>query len=576
MQYINLYDKLSKEDKDNLQYYINKFGISEKYFIGLDNWLENWSHANQKLYRLLGDQFIKEIDYEFEKSKKEIEREIYDKLYKSKFYKIYQDFLNNKIANLNINHETNKGFYCLLDNDNFIYDKIHYGFKYKRENNKKTLQIQEGMKPIKAIQKVINYFNDIFDFSNAYFEEFRLTHSLIFNTKKIKGKLCFSIHPLDYLTMSDNNSGWSSCMSWTENGCYHVGTIEMMNSNNVLCCYLKSNNDDFIFGAYNKWNNKKWRVLAYVTKDIIMSGKSYPYKKEELSKAVIYEIKKMAKENLNWNYSYGPELYQDMKYINSTYTVERAKKFIKYKDVKKHNIIWDTNGMYNDMLNDHYRTEYWCYRNKVSQTKVISVSGKANCLCCNDNIININEDTFDDYNERYSNCGSSVCTKCYKKLTCYKCGNFCTNDNIYRIKFEDSNEEFSLCSNCASRIIKYCPCCHKPMYLNNWTKTFYPYGEIKSEYNFELYPFPWNKYKDQSPIKKEIEGVYLCKNCFEKKKEFFIFIRKNQYTNVDYYVFDKNNFSYKEVIGFKKGFYQDLEDLPNLDILENNKIVQTF
>ena len=38
--------------------------------------------------------------------------------------------------------------------------------------------------------------------------------------------------------MSDNNSGWESCMSWRNNGCYRRGTVEMMNSPYVIVAYL--------------------------------------------------------------------------------------------------------------------------------------------------------------------------------------------------------------------------------------------------------------------------------------------------------------------------------------------------
>ena len=61
------------------------------------------------------------------------------------------------------------------------------------------------------------------------FEDFRIAQSLVTNQANLKGYITLSIHPLDYMTMSDNNCGWDSCMSWQEEGCYRQGTVEMMN-----------------------------------------------------------------------------------------------------------------------------------------------------------------------------------------------------------------------------------------------------------------------------------------------------------------------------------------------------------
>ena len=118
--------------------------------------------------------------------------------------------------------------------------------------------------------------------------------------------------------MSDNNSNWQSCMNWQEEGCYRIGTVEMMNSNNVLCCYIEQGKTNWYFGGHQTaedgsidayiWNDKKWRILTYITKDIIMSGKSYPYNNDDYSKKIITEVRDLALKNLGWTYSFGPEL----------------------------------------------------------------------------------------------------------------------------------------------------------------------------------------------------------------------------------------------------------------------------
>ena len=80
------------------------------------------------------------------------------------------------------------------------------------------------------------------------------------------------------------------------------------------------------------------------------------------------ELRNLAKENLNWTYEFGPELYLDMKNIDCKARIDNNREWISLGLAYKKNILFDTNGMYNDMLNDN-RTSYWCIRNKVKKMK---------------------------------------------------------------------------------------------------------------------------------------------------------------------------------------------------------------
>ena len=458
--YIDLIEKLSDLDKKRIENYINVYGVPRENFIGLTEWLQNWSHSNQRLYKLLGNEFIKKIDYSFEKGPEHIKQEMRG-LLQSSFKHSYHCFYWEFLKKLNLPGETMKGFSKVTDLENFVNDEVKFPIKYKKEGCKTTLQIQPGMKPVRALQKIVNYFKN--DYAFVDFETFRLKHSMILNDKIVRGKLCVSIHPLDYLTMSDNNSNWSSCMSWKEDGCYHVGTIEMMNSNNVLCCYLEGQTPyAFGQGEENSWNNKKWRQLVYFTKDIIMSGKPYPYVNIDLSKELITIVKKLAEDNLHWTYTYGPELYKDMIHINNIYTMNQNHNWITYGGAKKHNILWDTKGMYNDMLNDS-NTEYWCYRNKVKSNKIFSVSGKAPCLCCGKSILQRGD--YDDYyNERYSNTGSAICDDCSNLFWCDDCQERDPRQAHFTIQ-DFNGYPTHICKKCFEKKVKICPDCGRPFYI---------------------------------------------------------------------------------------------------------------
>jgi hypothetical protein len=79
------------------------------------------------------------------------------------------------------------------------------------------------------------------------FKKWQTWLSTICTVKEYKTNLVLSIHPIDFMTSSDNASGWTSCMNWRDDGGYSSGTIEMMNSNMVIIAYLENNSKSFIF-----------------------------------------------------------------------------------------------------------------------------------------------------------------------------------------------------------------------------------------------------------------------------------------------------------------------------------------
>ena len=415
---LDLYSYLTKEDNDKIKNYILKYGSAYKFsYIGNEQYLKYWRDNKKKLFHLLGGELILKIPFEYNRNVYQINQEIHN-LQDHPFLEKYLDLI---YASDIEDFWDRQAFRSLVSDTALATNEVLDSVKYQLNDNKKILQIQQGGKALKAIQKVINYFNPENKELLSDFEDFRIKHSLILNTKKIKGNLCFSIHPLDFMTMSDNNSGWSSCMSWKAIGCYRAGTIEMMNSNNVICVYLESDETPFNFSKEKTdvWNNKKWRQLFYCTKDIIVSGKPYPYVNEELTKKALNVLRELAYKNWNRKYSFGIEEYRDMKHIFSYSRMERNKNWIFSNNTTKHNIIFDTKGMYNDMLNDQ-NTTYWCVRNKVKKNTIISYSGKAPCLCCMKSLLIENKDFYeydeDAYNDRYENLKSLICEDCSKKL----------------------------------------------------------------------------------------------------------------------------------------------------------------
>jgi len=466
---LNLYDYLTPLDSKRIYNYVTEWGVEDGY-VGNDTYLSFWAESNKKLFHLLGGQFIVKRPFTYEKPRYQIEREMHSAIRNSQgFFDEIWDRLKEVQKKYDMDNLTFSRMWDCFCANAIVNDKISNAIKFNAADRKGTLQLQEGMKPVRAMQKIMQYFG-ITEYQEQ-FEKFRLQHSMVLNEKMVKGNICISIHPLDFMTMSDNASDWSSCMSWRESGCYHVGTVEMMNSNNVVCAYIESKTP-FDFGDKRmeghrgeewQWNNKKWRQLFYVTKDIIVGGKSYPYANEQFTKVVLDVLRELANDNLNWTYSFGPELYKDMKHIGSLYRMDRNKRWVHSKKTFKHNIIFDSKGMYNDMLNAQ-GFEYWCIRNKVKSTKIISYSGKAPCLCCMEPVI-YESDDYDyycegAYNERYGNVRNVICSDCAETRYCDWCG----NEGSYYTTFRIGSERF--CHKCWEEYIRTCPDCGKPFRAN--------------------------------------------------------------------------------------------------------------
>ena len=533
---LNLIDKISDEDKEKFEVYMRNYSQAGKNYVGNTIFLADWAKNKIKLYKLLGEKLKVSFPYNYEKTEDVLRKEIINLCDGNfeHFPKFYIDFLDGLAVKGVITEHENHCFCMLIWTTPLVKDTVpvEATVKLKPEGYKKTLQINKGMKPIRAIQKIITYFKEDFpkervDFTYEklveQYENFRIQHSLIFNEKIIKGVFTISIHPLDFVTMSNNSLGWTSCMEWSQDnpGCYHAGTIEMMNSNNVVCCYIEAK-DLYKFYGNDKsdkcyyWNNKKWRSLAIVTPEIILSGKSYPYLNQGMTYTMLDKIKELAKENLGWDYTYGIEPYKDMIHINSTSAIDNNYRWIKQKKTTKHNIIVHTQGMYNDYLNANI--DYYCYRNKVKKNTIITYSGKARCTCCGDEFLDWNGD-FDidyNYNERYSNTENDICNNCQDNLSCDICGEIDNRENISFIYDKDTGKR--ICKDCLTNIYRICPDCGMPYRRSAKDKLYYSVKHKRITEKLHSFLIPsYDIYNVNGSIQenKILTPLSACQECLE-------------------------------------------------------------
>lgn len=260
--------------------------------------------------------------------------------------------------------------------------------------NGKEIKVQHGCKPVKVLGKIAEAFG-----LDCY-EDFRIYVSQLLNQKCLKGNLCISIHPLDYMTMSDNACGWRSCMTWTGDGEYRQGTVEMMNSPMVVVAYLTAS-EPFKLNPHFSWSNKKWRELYVVTPDIITNIKSYPYKNENLTKEVLKWLKELA----------GADNYTEDTYKYSVYN-----EFVGPYD-KDIEIQMGCGYMYNDF---EFNDGQFCYlvsdeSKYKNNSKVLEFyySGVSECMVCGERDIEL------DCEEE----NSLVCHDCGEPRCEYYCDN---------------------------------------------------------------------------------------------------------------------------------------------------------
>lgn len=403
---MNLFDVIPEDEKYLIDTYINRYAeINTTKRASLDHILRVWATHKERLYALLGNQLQvkKKIEYT---APREVLVENMMKLFRddNKFRSISYKF-RNWIQSEDIPDDIKENaqflreifsYITFADNSINMYF-MDYVVKISTPSGK-TISIQHGSKPIKIISKIAKEFGVL---TEEEVEYIRIKQSQVLNQKKIKGTLVLSIHPLDYMTMSDNASGWSSCMSWQEYGCYRRGTVEMMNSETVVVAYLESEQPMKMYTPEGdkEWNNKKWRQLFVVNDDIIASVKSYPYFNEELTTTALDWLAELLEINGGIKFNKHAITF----YSNETY-----------------DFVFSDNYCFefytDDMYNDFYTTTHYA---RISNPEVkyyeINYSGPRECMSCG------GTDCYFDDDEAPLLC----CEDCYDLKRCDDCGCCC-------------------------------------------------------------------------------------------------------------------------------------------------------
>ena len=481
-----IFEKLTEKEKEMILYSIQTWGPGDAYVHDLPTMnrlqylLRFWEqNKTDYLYEWLGENLIVEKHISYMTPDAKMHTELSRALsrggaldaFTRKFYKCLEriyPFWSNE-----------RGYLCdLISADNLIsntyrsWELPSEGFIFEYGDNK--VKLVEGAKTMRLLGKVAKLFDLEKDF-----EEFRLEHSRILNKKKLEGTLCLSIHPMDYITMSDNASKWSSCMSWNSSGGYRRGTVEMMNSPMVIVAYLKSENKEYnVIPNTHNWNDKHWRALIITSPTGIISVKGYPYDSIELSTMCVEWLRELAAANTNYKF-------------NDVVSVPYETTF-EYVDGNSYYVSPETGeAMYNDFgCADHIgcfavnAPELLDHSTWISERPLLYAecySGESECMCCG----NIESDIY------FEEEGYLFCENCidYRRdyVECRECGDEVHEDEAYWI------EDDAYCYGCLRRIAEYDVLTDQYEYKENIVKVYLARENdkpnLKTDYYFNTHVY---------------------------------------------------------------------------------------
>ncbi len=509
-----LLGSLTELDRTRLVNYIDLWGQCPAHeFIGVDQYFRDWATAKQGLYKAFGNKLMVKKPVAVEQNQFEKDKSVSRFMYEGNAYSLLRQSIKGLIQDnvaVVYDEEYPEGirdscqiFYRVIDKALFYAQSIKENrciktFSIEFEEGKKV-KIQEGTRLVRAFTKINNAFGKKYGTSDVQFkaaqeaiEEFGQKHSLLFNTNALKGNLVLSIHPLDFMTMSDNDYDWESCMSWRHDGCYHLGTLEFMNSPYVVCAYLEGEKP-FFFGSgsdrniYTRrarslhidagdetyhWSNKKWRQNFVLTKERIIGDRPYPYKSDKLEDEAFKFLKELLLENCNLH-------FEDEKVEFKSAYIDSEAEFQIHCDVSnpnKDNGAILTELMYNNFLN--WDNAFYCVETTDKYTIMdysYNIAGVVRCLRCGkvefiplednyNNDCDYDDDEYSepfDVNNRYSNNSETMCYSC-RSLdlfpTCINCWEILAGDNINvtisRCHNEDDLEK-EICLDCFFRNYVY-------------------------------------------------------------------------------------------------------------------------
>lgn len=309
-------------------------------------------------------------------------------------------------------------------------------------------RIQKGMKLVKAMK----FYCDDEDILTDIQQE----ASRIIQLQKLSGTLCFSIHPLDYLSSSENTYKWRSCHAL--DGDYRAGNLSYMCDDVTIMVYIKGEENVKLprFPETVPWNSKKWRCLFHIDRknQIIWASRPYPFFSRDILDIILREMKQ-------FNYFMGnQDLITNMVWEQVWQPSDLSLKIAGYRTwltslVQPGEDSYNFNDvLYSSTYLPFYATRSKDFINALGETDItpVKIGAAAPCCMCGKHSI-LNESTF-----FCDNCLIQNKLDNYEIDYCASCGK-----PIVKRKAHVYMGDLYYCDDCWEDQFMVCPICERPI-----------------------------------------------------------------------------------------------------------------
>lgn len=309
--------------------------------------------------------------------------------------------------------------------------------------------IPKGMKLVRAFK--------YFEKDSERLDAIQTAASILIQENKIEGKFCISVHPLDFISCSENQYNWHSCHAL--DGEYRAGNLSYMLDKTTVMCYIKGNDDVILpnFPRSVPWNNKKWRMWLYLADEhnALMAGRQYPF---AISGVLQYArtalFNNLAFADYRWS-AWHHDMLRSYTYTDGTNETIGCRDLIVIdgRFVPRTELITDASPLhFDDLLRSSFYTPWYCWRTSTHATIHWTIGHPVYCLDCN-----LHELTAPD---RMA-CGDCDCYEDEDHDTCAICGERHHIDDMYWVGDDH------ICSRCFDNNCVSCDNCGENMYRDD-------------------------------------------------------------------------------------------------------------
>lgn len=238
-------EMLSKVNKDAIGAYIAKTDVGGIDECNLDTTLAKWAENKVDIYIKFG-------------RKLRLEREVECNIPDSQCKRLRQDFVDEYSAPKYVMANAFIKAITLNESSNNYLEKDYWLLGTRFAKGMRVSRCFKQLMPVKMV------------------DDYQTKFSMFIQKFKVQGKAVVSIDPIDYLTMSVNNSGWRSCHI-ISNGIHKAGCLSYMLDASTAISFTT----DKRISANKKYeglgyDNKLWRQCVHIGDKFAIQARQYP------------------------------------------------------------------------------------------------------------------------------------------------------------------------------------------------------------------------------------------------------------------------------------------------------------